>query len=66
MNLSSLAGFVILSVDLASDWEFPQMRVASVEVVKEAMLETLPFLLVRKYLLDDLVSAKFRDDPFQT
>ena len=41
------------------------MRVASVEVVKEAMLETLPFLLVRKYL-DDLVSAKFRDDPFQT
>ena len=65
MNLSSLAGFVILSVELASDWEFPQMRVASVEVVKEAMLETLPFLLVRKYL-DDLVSAKFRDDPFQT
>ena len=55
-----------MSVELASDWEFPQMPVASVEVVKEVMLETLPLLLVRRYLLDDLVSAKFRDDPFQT
>ena len=53
-------------LELTSDSEFPQMRVASVGLVKEALLKTLSLPPSAEHLLDVLVSSQVWGHPFQT